>query len=218
MAADDARADSTLFQAFVLSIVAGYADTISYLDFDVFAGVMTGNTVLLGIALAGEEFQQALRIVVIILAFLGGVAFAASLRRVGVALPVLLAIEAVMIVAAGLIGIDAVAAPLLAFGMAIQSAAISRFVGTALSTVYLTGDLLKLAQGLASRLPLPGKQPRGHGPTEALVGVIWVGYLAGVMLGVAGHALTEWSLLLALLLLPFALIRLDRWRIGRSGG
>jgi uncharacterized membrane protein YoaK (UPF0700 family) len=53
--------ENTAFQASVLSIVAGYADTIGYLSFGAFAGLMTGNTVLLGIALFSHEPLHALQ-------------------------------------------------------------------------------------------------------------------------------------------------------------
>ena len=52
IATAEAGAENAAFQAGVLSLVAGYADTLGYLSFGAFAGLMTGNTVLLGIALA----------------------------------------------------------------------------------------------------------------------------------------------------------------------
>ena len=49
--ATHAEAEHTWYRATVLSIVAGYADTLGYLNFNAFTGLMTGNTVLLGVAL-----------------------------------------------------------------------------------------------------------------------------------------------------------------------
>jgi uncharacterized membrane protein YoaK (UPF0700 family) len=69
--------ESRAFHACVLSVVAGYADTLGYLTFDAFAGLMTGNTVLLGIALAHGQPLQAARNAAIIVVFLSGVACAA---------------------------------------------------------------------------------------------------------------------------------------------
>ena len=64
--------DNTIWQGCVLAIVAGYADAVGFLTFGAFAGAMTGNTVLLGIALAGADFGAAAQSVLIIAAFLGG--------------------------------------------------------------------------------------------------------------------------------------------------
>ena len=73
--------DNTVWQACLLAIVAGYADAVGFLVFNAFAGAMTGNTVLLGIALAGQQFAAAAQSASIIAAFLVGVAASALLRR-----------------------------------------------------------------------------------------------------------------------------------------
>lgn len=203
-------ADSTVFQALVLSVIAGCADAVAFLKYGVFAGVMTGNTVLLGVALADDDVAHALRLALIIGGYLAGIALATVLRRLGHSMRVLLLVEGVFVVIAAAFDAGWASVPLLAVGMGIQSAATSRFIGSALSTVYLTGDLLKLVQGLVARLPFPPGAARGHGSTEAVVGVIWVGYLFGVLLGVAAHAVVGRPLLVIPLLLPLALIRGDR--------
>ena len=71
--------DNTVWQACILAIVAGYADAIGFLTFGAFAGAMTGNTVLLGIALAGAQYADAAQSAIIIAAFMVGVAFSAVL-------------------------------------------------------------------------------------------------------------------------------------------
>ncbi len=43
-----------MLPASVLAIIAGYVDAVGYLHFDAFAGLMTGNTIFLGIELATQ--------------------------------------------------------------------------------------------------------------------------------------------------------------------
>jgi uncharacterized membrane protein YoaK (UPF0700 family) len=166
---------------------------------------------LLGVALANDDILHALRLTLIIGSYLAGIAIATLLRRLGYGLPVLLLVEGCVVLAAAAVDAGWASVPLLSFGMGMQSAATTRFIGSALSTVYLTGDLLKLVQGLVARLPIPTNAPSGHGTTEAVAGVIWIGYVVGVMFGVAVHAVFARPLLVIPLLLPLAVVRLDRW-------
>src|ERR1700688_40029 len=70
-----------MLRACILAAVAGYADTVGYLRFNAFAGLMTGNTVLLGIALSSADPQRGLHYGAIILAFFVGVLVARTLLR-----------------------------------------------------------------------------------------------------------------------------------------
>ena len=203
-----APTDNTAFQASVLSIVAGYADTLGYLNFGAFAGLMTGNTVLLGIALVAGEPWRALHNFLIIAAFLSGVCSSVLLRRAGFGLARLLALEALALVAAAFLPVAA-AAPALAFGMGLQNAAATRFAGATLNTVFLTGDLQKLMQALVNRLA-GTREPTGSASLGVLP-LVYAGYLAGVLLGTAAHVFVARPLLLAVLLLPVSLLRFDAW-------
>jgi len=202
-----ASPENTGFQASVLSIVAGYADTIGYLSFGAFAGLMTGNTVLLGIALFSREPLHALQNLLIIAMFLSGVGTSAVLRRVGFTLLMLLTLEAVALVAAAFLAAN-VAAPTLAFAMGIQNAAATRFAGATLNTVFLTGDLQKLTQGIVSRWgePRPSQSDTGIG----VLVLVYVSYLIGVLLGAAAHVWVGRPLLLAVLPLPVSLLPFRR--------
>ena len=80
MAAPEASRDNTVWQA-CLATVSGYADAVGFLTFNAFAGAMTGNTVLLGIARATNKLSDAMHSAGIIAAFLVGVAASAILRR-----------------------------------------------------------------------------------------------------------------------------------------
>lgn len=195
--------DHTPWQGCVLATVAGYADGVGFLKSGAFAGLMTGNTVLLGIALVQGHFAQAAHSAAIIGAFLGGVAIAAALLRHGAKLPLLLLIEALLLVAAALTPYP-FTAPTLAVGMGFQNAAATRFAGAVLNTVFLTGDLQKLVQAL---LPAsPHQVGIGRRTSVWLIGSLWLSYLAGCGLGAAAFGWTDRPLLLAPLALPLVLL------------
>jgi uncharacterized membrane protein YoaK (UPF0700 family) len=205
----EASSDNTVWQACLLAIVAGYADAVGFLVFNAFAGAMTGNTVLLGIALAGKQFAAAAQSAGIIAAFVVGVAASALLRRY-VPLAVLLGLEAAAIVAAALV-MPAVAAPVLAFAMGLQNAAMTHFAGTSLNTVFLTGNLQKLVESLLDR-DAPRAHARAEGTAVALLSRMWVAYLAGVVLGAVARQWTAYPLLFAVLPLLAVLLRRTAWR------
>ena len=66
----------------LLSVAAGCVDAASFLGLgQVLPAAMTGNTVLLGLALGQAELQAALRSVVALLGFFSGVLLGASIVR-----------------------------------------------------------------------------------------------------------------------------------------
>ena len=197
--------DNTIWQGCVLAIVAGYADAVGFLTFGAFAGAMTGNTVLLGIALAGADFGAAAQSVLIIAAFLGGVGASAVLAQ-RVPLMAVFGIEAAAIVAAALIA-PAFAAPVLAFAMGLQNAAMTRFAGASLNTVVLTGNLQKMTQGFLGRFTGATKPPRSEADGSAVIARLWIAYLAGVVAGALADRWIAHPLLPVVLLLPLALVR-----------
>jgi uncharacterized membrane protein YoaK (UPF0700 family) len=201
--------DNTVWQACLLAIVAGYADAVGFLGFNAFAGAMTGNTVLLGIALAADRLADAAQSAGIIAAFLVGVAASALLRRF-VSLAAILVIEMAAIVVAALVS-PPVAAPILAFAMGLQNAAMTLFAGTSLNTVFLTGNLQKLVETLLKRDADPAR-PTSEGVAVALLSRLWVAYLVGVVLGALAQKATAWPLLFAVLPLPLVLLRRTAWR------
>jgi uncharacterized membrane protein YoaK (UPF0700 family) len=205
----EASSDNTVWQACLLAIVAGYADAVGFLVFNAFAGAMTGNTVLLGIALAANQLAAAAESAGIIAAFVVGVAASALLRR-HVPLAALLGLEAAAVVAAALI-MPAVAPPVLAFAMGLQNAAMTHFAGTSLNTVFLTGNLQKLVEALLGRNAQPGRST-SEGTAVGLLSRMWVAYLAGVVLGATARTWTAHPLLFAILPLLAVLLRRTAWR------
>ncbi len=197
--------DNTVWQACILAIVAGYADAIGFLTFGAFAGAMTGNTVLLGIALAGAQYADAVQSAIIIASFLVGAAFSAVL---GGKLPLagILVIEATAIVGAALIA-PHFAAPVLAFAMGLQNATMTRFSGTSLNTVFLTGNLQKMMQDFRGRFTGSPKPTRAGSTESTTIAWVWIAYLGGVAAGAFADRQLAYPLLPVVVLLPLALIR-----------
>jgi uncharacterized membrane protein YoaK (UPF0700 family) len=197
--------DNTTWQASILVIVAGYADAVGFLTFGAFAGAMTGNTVLLGIALAGAKFGDAAQSAVIIASFAIGVAASAVFGR-KLPLAMTFATEAVAIVVAALVA-PPVAAPVLAFAMGLQNATMTRFAGANLNTAFLTGNLQKMVQDFLGRFTGSAKPRESEAAEGAVIGRLWITYLGGVVVGALAHHWLTHPLLPVVLLLPLALVR-----------
>ncbi len=190
-----------VLQALILALIAGYADSVGYLSFDAFAGMMTGNTILLAIALFVADPLHAAQYAAIILAFVAGVIVSLLLRRLAAPLFALLAVEGVAILVAAFAPPEA-APDVLAFAMGLQNAAVTQFAGVTLNTVFLTGNLQKLTQGLFERLWPASGTPPASPRSLATTALVWLGYLGGAGLGAAAHKFVARPLLLVLILLP----------------
>jgi uncharacterized membrane protein YoaK (UPF0700 family) len=200
-----------------LAFGAGYIDALSYLGLNrVFTANMTGNTVLLGIALAELDGDAISRSGLALAGFLVGAAMGAwiverdhSNSRWPRAVTLALAIESLILLAFGAgwyLSQDALATKtttaalivLSALAMGVQSAAVSRLEITGIATTYLTGTLTNLAGRLMGRSRRKGK-PLRH---SALLAAVWSVYVGGAV--IAAVDLPR-NLVLALLL-PAALI------------
>jgi uncharacterized membrane protein YoaK (UPF0700 family) len=177
--------------AFAFAAIAGYADAIGYLRYKAFAGMMTGNTVLMGLAffhradLPVGEYAAVLAIFVVTSA----IAFALLRKRCPPAL--LLIAEAIALLLPEIVpGWWAIA--LLVIAMGIQNPLAQR-LGLALSTTFITGDILRFAEGVIGRIiPHQGHKP---GPPFAIYGIAWLGYAVGATLGAASFATLRWPLI-----------------------
>src|SRR4051794_5436710 len=134
-----------MFRVTLLAIIAGYADTIGYLHLNAFAGLMTGNTILMGIELATAKYRQAAFHGAIIAMFLFGVIFGRIIVRAG------LEVFRALLVTSGLLIVSSLSdkfwgALLLALGMGIQNSAANRFGGITLNHVFITGNLQKIGE------------------------------------------------------------------------
>jgi len=186
----------------VLAVIAGYADTIGFLRFDAFAGLMTGNTILLGIGLASAHLLRAAFYGTIIAAFLGGVLLSRALLQLGAAPWVALTLTAVLHVVCSFVD-RSWAAPLLALAMGMQNAAATRFGGVSLNTVFITGNLQKLGEGLVAWLWTRRAPSTVASDGVAIFALVWLSYALGAVLGALGHAFLAYPLLVPAAVLPF---------------
>jgi uncharacterized membrane protein YoaK (UPF0700 family) len=196
---DDARRRDLLLVA--LTFAAGSVDAVVFLRLDVFTAVMTGNLVLLGLAIGQGAFRNALRSLVALVAYAGGVLAAARLvgatphdsvwpMHVTRALGIELGLHAAFL--AGWILTDArpdgvAAASLIAVSgvaMGIQ-AATARTLAPNMSTTYVTGTLTALLSEL-SALGAIGPDSRRR---VAIVVALLLGAVCGALVLVAAPIL-----------------------------
>jgi uncharacterized membrane protein YoaK (UPF0700 family) len=175
-----------------LTFAAGSVDAVALLRLDVFTAVMTGNIVLLGLAIGQGAVRNALRSLVALLAYSLGVIAGARIVGVGavegdrskvtrgVAVEWLL--QAAFLGgwiltdanpdgagAAVLIGLSGVA-------MGIQAATV-RALAPGMSTTYITGTLT----GLLSELSALGSVSGDRRRRAAIVGALALGAVAGAV-------------------------------------
>jgi uncharacterized membrane protein YoaK (UPF0700 family) len=180
-----------------LAFSAGYIDSLSYLGLGrVFTANMTGNTVLLGIAIATLDQSAALRSGLALAGFLGGAALAArivqrdhSAGRWPRAVTGALMLEGAVLAAFAFgwtLAAPAVLIVLSAIAMGMQSAAVHRLELSGITTTYITGTLTNMVSRLLGRerrksLPVFGR--------SGLLAGVWVVYIAGA--GIAAAAISK---------------------------
>jgi uncharacterized membrane protein YoaK (UPF0700 family) len=190
----------------MLSLAAGCVDAVGYLGLgQIFVANMTGNTVLLGLALGQAQGQAALRAVVALAGFVVGVAVGAAIVGPGrersawsPAVTAALTLELVVLVVfavgwtlaeaepAGLAVYLLIALPSLAMG--VQSAAVRRLGIPGVATTYITGTLTDLTEGAIARLrPVVSDDDRSEQTTPSARGLllpadVWLAYGAGAVI------------------------------------
>ncbi len=176
--------------AFAFAAIAGYADAIGYLHYKAFAGMMTGNTVLMGLAFFHRADLPVGEYAAVLAIFFVTSALAFALLRKRCPPTILLVAEAVALLLPEIIQ-GPWAIVLLVIAMGLQNPLAQRF-GLALSTTFITGDILRFAEGLIGRVvPHRGHQP---GPF-AIYGIAWLGYATGAALGAASFSAFRWPLI-----------------------
>jgi uncharacterized membrane protein YoaK (UPF0700 family) len=187
----------------LLTLAAASVDAISYFGLGhVFTAMMTGNTVLLGLALAQGEALAALRSILALIGFSIGV-FAGAIvvereseptewpAAVTTALAFETLVLAIFVATSTLF--DSTRAVIIylliilsAFAMGIQSAAVRRLGVPGIATTYITGtltslmvDLLGWLRSIAARLPIA--KTAGRRGVERVPWDQRVGLLAGVV-------------------------------------
>ena len=197
--------------AVLLSASAGGVDIIAYLQFDrVFVANMTGNTVLFASDLVAAQFLKALNHLLPIVTFLLGVVTARiavirldqpSWPKMGVCL---ILISGLWTIAAVLIpNLGSILIPVLAFTMGAQNATLPRVEKVPVNTAFITGNLEKLGEAIASLLRKP--TDRDERLKMWVVGSIWTAYA----LGAGGGALAALHIGRQSLLVPAGLLCLS---------
>jgi uncharacterized membrane protein YoaK (UPF0700 family) len=235
---DDRARVATLF---LLACVGGYADAVSYLGLGhVFTAAMTGNTVLLALAAAQQDWTAVVRSTVALTGFVCGVALGQLVvgrfeartqwpRAVGAGL----SLELVLLTALAIGGLLAGASPsewqrhflifLSAVAMGAQSATARKVDIAAVSTTYVTGTLTSLTAGTVEWLRATRQVRRRarHNPAEtvqvvtvhgpALPAVAWLVYALGALIG-GLIVMTATVLAFPLAALVVAVLALIDWR------
>jgi uncharacterized membrane protein YoaK (UPF0700 family) len=197
-----------MIPACLLALVAGYADTVGLMRYDAFAGLMTGNTILLGIDIANGRAASAAFHGGIVAIFLAGVITSRILLQLGLASWLALSVAATLLVVCSLLDRFS-AAMLLALAMGMQNSAANRFNGVALNTVFITGNLQKLGEGLAHWFwKIRGRPPVGKSEGVAIFALVWITYAIGAGLGAFAEKLLQFPLLLPAALLPFVMVEM----------
>jgi uncharacterized membrane protein YoaK (UPF0700 family) len=192
-------------RAIILALIAGYADTVGYLRFNAFAGLMTGNTIFLGVELAEQKWSAAANHFAIIVMFLVGVALAQAFLRLTIPAWIVLCGVAALLVLCGFMNHE-LGSLVLPLAMGLQNSAANRFNGVALNTVFITGNLQKVGEGLIhwlwhARHPNP---PASDG--FAIFGWVWIGYAVGACFGAIAERNMTFPLLIPAAVLPVVML------------
>ena len=203
-----------MLPACLLAMIAGYADTVGYLRYDAFAGLMTGNTIFFGAEIARGQWASAGFHAAIMAAFLTGVILSRVIIRIAIPAWIALSITAVLLIVCGFLG-NVEAALVLPLAMGMQNSAANRFNGVALNTVFITGNIQKVGEGLLAWL-WPSRDPNAQkSDGVAIFAFVWFAYALGAGLGALANARMAQPLLLPAALLPFIMFRLSGTRTPR---
>jgi uncharacterized membrane protein YoaK (UPF0700 family) len=171
--------------AALLSATCGIADAVGYVGAGIFAANMTGNTVLVGLAVAGQEWLLAVERAATLAVFFAGAMLgrhlaAGSKRRYWVPLLV----EAGLIAGAAMLPAGAMPSIwAIALAMGVQATAFTRFRGIAVSTIVITSTIARLAQTAHDRMFEPTVAPTAEHPASSgLLALVWASYGAGAVL------------------------------------
>ena len=184
----------------LLALNSGATDAIGFISLGgAFTSVMTGNMILLGVAVPSGDGALALRSGLAIVLFMVGAFVGARIARTPqpedgvwpVRVTVALAVELAIFVGVAvgwwltgghpLGGVQPVLLGTSAVALGVQSSAILRFGVSGLSTTYMTGTLTTVVSALAY-----GRHPRNIVPSaQILVGLVGGALLAALLIRVA---------------------------------
>lgn len=173
--------------AVLLCVTAGYADAVGYIHAGVFAANMTGNTVLSAISLIHHDWAAAIeRLLTLVAFFAGAVAGRLCLHGFKFNPAPALFLESVLLGAA--IFIDPKSAWsifVIAAAMGVQATAMTKFLGSAVSTVVITSTMARIAETTTDALIKPFSPAKAavQMPVRLLIST-WVCYGIGAALAI----------------------------------
>jgi uncharacterized membrane protein YoaK (UPF0700 family) len=189
---EPANAPEPLPIALLLAATGGLLDAVVYLNHGrVFANAMTGNVVLLGIAVLSRDRQEALHHIAPLVAFLVGVVASKFTRsRLGpMAHPVALVLEMIVLLLVGWLPgsfPETVFISLVAFVSALQVASFRHVGPFSYNSTFITGNLRDTAEGFYDAAVAGKAHPETHrkGLKKARsLGLICLCFLAGAVVG-----------------------------------
>jgi uncharacterized membrane protein YoaK (UPF0700 family) len=201
-----------------LSAAAGCVEVIGYMDCGgIYPGIMTGNTVQLGLTSATAQWTRFDLIAFAVASFFVGGIIASFIRRRLRRPPLELLIMAAVLVVASLVRREIgwrvpIELPLLAIAMAMQGEAIAKFGGISIQTIVVTNNMVKFTDALVGRYMTWRSEP---GPRVALAevllpGLAWLCY--SIAAGGAALAATHFAFPL---LIPAVILILVSWDLLR---
>lgn len=188
------RTEPRLIAAAVcLSALAGFIDAIAYTSLGgFFASFMSGNSTRLGVGLGGGDTLSTLTAGSLVLSFVSGVILSSVLIRArpGAHMPAVMGLVTLLIAAAAALAMvspGAFVLLLLAAAMGAENGLFHRDGEVSFGLTYMTGSLVRMGQRLAGAL-MGDRDRWGWLPFLAL----WLGFVAGVVLGVRAFGLMGW--------------------------
>jgi uncharacterized membrane protein YoaK (UPF0700 family) len=220
----------------LLACAAGGMDALGLLGLGgVFTSALSGNTILLGIAVVQGHLEEAVLCSVVFLGFIPGAVSGAMLLRsvprgsqwtprVTAALALESAVLLVLVASFWLIGNAATTASLAlliglsAFAMGLQYMTMFRLNVKGVTTTFVTSTVVNLACRLALQEKEPKDAPGAGGPegeggaaclsdrTNLFLGLVWGAYFSGAMLSAALTTLNDAAAAALSFLLVFAVV------------
>ena len=205
----------SLRRVVALSAVAGCVEVTGYMDCSsIYPGIMTGNTVQLGLTSATSAWTRFDVIAVAVAAFfVGGIV--ASLIRRHLRQPAfeLLVMAAILAVASVIRWNTAlrisIELPLLAIAMAMQGETLSKFGGVSIQTIVVTNSMVKFTDALAGRYLARGADVPGLDEV-LLPGSAWLAYSLAAGAGALAAGYFRLPLMIPILLLVWVAMDLLR--------
>jgi uncharacterized membrane protein YoaK (UPF0700 family) len=167
--------------AAALAFTAGFADSQSYLSWHLFGANMTGNTVLLGIAVTTGNLSQATAVLEPIFAFVVGCGVAAIF--LGISQSGCFTIEAAILIAAAFTEQSPAQLALIALAMGVQNTTVKTFGSVRANTSFITGNYERLGQALARSITRTAGA--GERDTLLIVTPLLISYAIGAALAAA---------------------------------